>query len=254
MQACAGGGHKVHLGVRADPRVRAPPVYDQALRRHAYGAAQLCCAAVVRRAGALRVWLAAARLQRALHPHRRRASPVRWSFHLGALRLPAPVGYPGDVLVLWQAQLAHVERGLPQRAPRLPLRAMVTSSGAAPRRARVLRRPRRLRLVDRRHLRLHYAPRGWAVQPREAQGAKERVNRAQADTCGIVLLATLQKSTFRPFLLGRTGIRGQNELFEGERENCSRLFSPGDGGVRDRFGSAGLIVVKPFVALSDLAR
>eukprot|EP00965_Chrysotila_dentata_P130901 4328092-Pleurochrysis_carterae.AAC.3 len=77
---------------------------------------------------------------------------------------------------------------------------------------------------------------------------------AQADTCGIVLLATLQKSTFRPFLLGRTGIRGQNELFEGERENCSRLFSPGDGGVRDRFGSAGLIVVKPFVALSDLAR
>ena len=68
---------------------------------------------------------------RALHLPRRRAPPVRRPFHLGALRLPTPLNDTGDVLILRAAQRAHVERRLPQRAPRFPVRAVVAPPAAA---------------------------------------------------------------------------------------------------------------------------
>merc|ERR1719213_405946 len=108
----------------------------------------------------------------ALHLPRRRPPPVRRPLHLGALRLPAPRRAAGDVLVLRLAQHLLLERRVPQRAPRLPLRRVVEAARAQADGARVLRQPRRLRVVDRRDRRLHPPPRDRPVQPREARGAE----------------------------------------------------------------------------------
>ena len=81
-------------------------------------------------------------------------------------RLPAPLQ------VLRLAQHLLLERRLPQRAPRLPLRRVVEAARAQADGARVLRQPRRVRVVDRRDRRLHPPPRDRPVQPREARGAE----------------------------------------------------------------------------------
>jgi hypothetical protein len=48
---------------------------------------------------------------------------------------------PGDVQLLRQAEQAGVQRGLPQRAPRLPVRAVEQPAQGVQRRARAVRRP-----------------------------------------------------------------------------------------------------------------
>ena len=87
----------------------------------------------------------------------------------GALTPAAP---PLRLQVLRLAQHLLLERRVPQRAPRLPLRRVVEAARAQADGARVLRQPRRLRVVDRRDRRLHPPPRDRPVQPREARGAE----------------------------------------------------------------------------------
>mmetsp|Transcript_15412 Transcript_15412/g.39715 ORF Transcript_15412/g.39715 Transcript_15412/m.39715 type:complete len:218 (-) Transcript_15412:488-1141(-) len=118
------------LGVLPDPHLRAAADVHQAAGGDGQPRGQLRLADRLRCRSPLFLGLEAALLHGVLHPACRRAASVCWSLHLRALRLPAPGREARDLLLLWAAQLAHVECRLPQRAPRLLQHSVVAAAGA----------------------------------------------------------------------------------------------------------------------------
>lgn len=99
--------------------------------------------------------------------------PARRPLPVRALRLPPG---PGDVLVLRLAEPHHLQRGLPQRAPRFPLRRVVQAAAAARSGTGVLLRVRLVHLVVGRDLGIRHAQRHEHVVAHEARPSQELVD------------------------------------------------------------------------------
>jgi hypothetical protein len=105
-----------------DPLLRAAPWLRPRTAPHALARTQPVPAALLRRRARARVRVGAGGVLDHEQLLRGQPAPVRGALHRGALRLGRPP--PGDVQLLRPAQRARVQRRLPQRAPRLPERAL----------------------------------------------------------------------------------------------------------------------------------
>src|SRR5690606_20737924 len=127
------------LRLRPAPAARAPETPERERDRQPGRPARL------QRPHRIPVGPAGAPLSAAERAARHGAAPDRVALQFGALRLPPG---PGDVLLLWPAQPAHVQRRLSQRAPRFSVHRGLAAAPPAAARSGILRPLDAPRLVD----------------------------------------------------------------------------------------------------------
>src|SRR5690606_37159381 len=121
-----------------------PPARGPAAQARSVGDREFRRAARLRRAPRVPLGVEGAALPAARHHPGERITPRRGALPVRALRVSP---WPGDVLVLRPAEPRHVQRRLPQRAPRFPVHSRVTVAATPAAGKRVLRSAPRASLL-----------------------------------------------------------------------------------------------------------